>query len=240
MVCKRFAPSKTPRKSPESPTEAARKSLESPTGNPTRIRPGIVWIGLSQMTKKPASSGNITAVNRLAAENSRARAIGRGRRSQLYLWLRAHHDQLAESFAETGPAWRSIAAHLGNIGVVGGWGDPAAPETVRKAWYQVRRDVVAARAEPAPDGSVPGVAFISAVPSVALPAPASAPVGDSEPRPRKFGLAQLRGHSSSAAPPPSPVPEPERIQRSPEEVERIVAEMMSGAPKNPFRRDKGD
>ena len=36
------------------------------------------------------------------------------------------------------------------------------------------------------------------------------------------------------------VAEPERIQRSPEEVARIVADMMSGAPKNPFRRDKGD
>ena len=40
--------------------------------------------------------------------------------------------------------------------------------------------------------------------------------------------------------PPPPVPEPERIRRSPEEVERIIADMMSGAPKNPFRRDKGD
>jgi hypothetical protein len=33
------------------------------------------------------------------------------------------------------------------------------------------------------------------------------------------------------------VPEPERIRRSPEEVERIIADMMSGAPKNPFRRE---
>jgi hypothetical protein len=70
--------------------------------------------------------------------------------------------------------------------------------------------------------------------------PASTPAGDPDPPPRRFGLARPRGHPSSAPPPASPVSEPERIQRSPEEVERIVADMMSGAPKNPFRRDKGD
>jgi len=112
-------------------------------------------------------------VTRLATENARARAIGRGRRSQIYLWLRARHDQLVESFAETGPAWSSIAAHLGNIGLVGGWGKPPAPETVRKAWYLVRRDV-AARA-----GSAPGVVFARPTTSApVLPAPVIPLAGD--------------------------------------------------------------
>ena len=209
MVWKSFLPLKTSTKVSRKPhgssTKVPRKALESPTGGLMGIRPGIVRIGPRNMTRKTASSGSTTAVTRLAVENSQARAIGRGRRSQLYLWLRAHHDQLAESFAETGPAWSSIAAHLGNIGVVGGWGDPAAPETVRKAWYLVRRDVATARArraDPASERTVPGVAFIPpSAPSAPPPsAPTSAPDGDPYPRPRKFGLAGLRGHSPSVPP----------------------------------------
>ena len=98
----------------------------------------------------------------------------------------------------------------------------------------------ARRAEPAPERAVPGVAFISTAPSAAPSAPVIAPTDDPDPRPRKFALAGLRGHSPSTPPPPPPAPEPERIRRSPEEVERIIADLMSGAPKNPFRRDKGD
>src|SRR6202044_2580041 len=37
-------------------------------------------------------------------------------------------------FEAAGPSWGNIAVHLGNIGLVGGWGDPPAPETVRKAF----------------------------------------------------------------------------------------------------------
>jgi hypothetical protein len=73
-----------------------------------------------------------------------------------------------------------------------------------------------------------------------LLAPGGSLASDPDPPRRKFGLAQLRGHPSSAPAPPPPAPEPERVRRSPEEVERIIAGMLSGAPKNPFRRDKGD
>jgi hypothetical protein len=73
-----------------------------------------------------------------------------------------------------------------------------------------------------------------------LLAPGGSPAGDPDPPPRKFGLARPRGHMPSTSPSPSPVPVPERIRRTPEEVARIMAEMMSGAPTNPFRRDKGD
>jgi len=201
----------------------------------------------SEMPKKPVRYGGTTAIVELAAENAKGRAAGTGRRSMLYLWLHAHHDQLAEVFAQNGPSWTRIAGHLGKNGVVGDGGDPPAPETVRSAWYRVRRDVAAARARRAGPASVdvimsPPVA--SSPPLVASPqpllVPAGASDGDPDPRPRKFGLAQPRGHRPSAAPPPAYLPEPERIQRSPAEVERIVSDMMSGAPNNPFRRDKGD
>ena len=138
-------------------------------------------------------------------------------------------------------------SHLGKNGIVGDGGEAPAPETVRSAWYRVRRDVAAALARRAGSASVDvtrSSPIASSPPLVTSPQPllipSGAPDGDSDPGPRKFGLAQLRGHPPSAPPPSPPVPEPERIQRSPEEVARIVADMMSGAPKNPFRRDKGD
>jgi hypothetical protein len=199
------------------------------------------------MPKKPVNYGGSAAIVELAAENAKGRAAGSGRRSRLYLWLHAHHDQLAEVFAQNGPSWARIASHLGKNGITGDGGDAPAPETVRSAWYRVRRDVAAALARHAGSASVDvtrSPPSTSSPPMVTSPQPlllpTSAPDGDPNPRPRKFGLAQLRGHPSSAPPPSPPVPEPERIQRSPEEVARIVADMMSGAPKKPFRRDKGD
>jgi hypothetical protein len=205
------------------------------------------------MMKKPAASGATPTVSALMASN--VRAAGRGRRSRLYLWLRAHHDQLVSGFTQNGPSWGTIATHLGNNGLVDGGGKPPAPETVRATWYRVRRDVAAARARddtaaaepvgvtpsPRTGSSRSGISVPDVVRSSAAPSDPMASSGDEPaPRPRNFGLAQLRGHPSSA-PPSSPlVPEPERIQRSPEEVARIITEMMSGAPTNPFRRDKGE
>lgn len=207
----------------------------------------------SEMPKKPVRYGGAAAIVELAAENAKGRAAGTGRRSSLYLWLYAHHDQLAAVFAQNGPSWARIANHLGKNGVVGDGGDPPAPETVRSAWYRVRRDVAAARARRAGSGSASASASVDGImpPTVASSpppdaspqpflVPARAPAGEPDRRPRRFGLAQPRGHRLSAPPLPASIPDPERIQRSPEEVERIVADMMSGAPNNPFRHDKGD
>jgi hypothetical protein len=194
------------------------------------------------MAKKLVVADVTMSVAELLAGN-KARPSGRGHRSQLYLWLRGHHDLLAEGFGRNGPSWSHIARQLGDNGVYDGTGKQPAPETVRATWYRVRRDVAAARARragPASERAVPCIALVSTAPSASPSAPVSPSAGDLDPRPRKFGLAQLRGHPSSTPAPPPPAPEPERIRRSPEEVERIIADMMSGAPKNPFRRDKGD
>jgi hypothetical protein len=197
------------------------------------------------MAKKQVVADVTISVAELTAENTTARTSGRGRRSQLYLWLRAHHDQLAEAFSQTGPAWSQIATSLGNNGVVDGAGKEPTPETVRATWYRVRRDVAAARARragPSPEGPAASVAFISSTParsaaSLSLVGPTA---GDPAPPHRTFGLAQPRGHRPSAPPVPESLAEPERVRRSPEEVERIMSDMMSGAPNNPFRHDKGD
>ena len=166
-------------------------------------------------------------------------------RSPLWRWMHRNHDRLSALFAEAPPAWEVLVETFGGMGLTDRAGRNPTAETARKTWYRVRRNIAAARArrtKPPHAASVPGAASMSttwarsAAPSV----PVSPPAGEPDPRPRKFGLAQLRGHPASAPPPSPPVPEPERIQRSPEEVERIVADMMSGAPKNPFRRNTGD
>jgi hypothetical protein len=166
-------------------------------------------------------------------------------RSPLWRWMHRNHDRLSALFEQAPPAWEILVETFGGMGLTDRAGKNPTPETARKTWYRVRRNIAAARArrtKPPHAASVPGVTSISttwarsAAPSV----PVSPPAGEPDPRPRKFGLAQLRGHPASAPPPSPPVPEPERIQRSPEEVERIVADMMSGAPKNPFRRNNGD
>jgi hypothetical protein len=159
--------------------------------------------------------------------------------------MHRNHDRLSALFELAPPAWEVLVETFGGMGLTDRAGKNPTAETARKTWYRVRRNIAAARAQrakPAPDGLVPAVAFMSTTParSAAPSAPVSSPVGEADPRPRKFGLAQLRGHPPSTPPPTPPVPEPERIQRSPEEVARIVADMMSGAPNNPFRRDKGD
>src|ERR1700682_5409842 len=119
------------------------------------------------MAKKRVVTNVTVSVADLMAGNTTARTVGRGRRSQLYLWLRAHHDQLVEGFDRTGPSWSRIATHLGDNGVVDGAGKQPAPETVRTTWYRVRRDVAVVRARhagPAHEASVPGASFISTTP----------------------------------------------------------------------------
>jgi hypothetical protein len=166
-------------------------------------------------------------------------------RSPLWRWMHRNHDRLSALFEQAPPAWEVLVETFDDMGLTDRAGKKPTAETARKTWYRVRRNIAAARARHAklvPGASVAGVAFMSTTSarSAAPSAPVGPPAVEADPRPRKFGLAQLRGHPSSAPPPPPPLPEPERIRKSPEEVERIIADMMSGAPKNPFRRDKGD
>jgi hypothetical protein len=166
-------------------------------------------------------------------------------RSPLWRWMHRNHDRLSALFEQAPPAWEVLVETFGGMGLTDRAGKNPTAETARKTWYRVRRNVAAARArraKPAPGASVPTVAFISTTSarSATPSAPVIPPAGDPDPRPRKFGLAHPRGQPPATPPPRSPVSEPARIQRSPEEVERIVADMMSGAPNNPFRRDKGD
>jgi hypothetical protein len=142
----------------------------------------------------------------LMAEN--ARAVGRGRRSKLFLWLRAHHDQLVDGFGGNGPSWSTIAAQLGSNGLVDGAGKPPAPETVRATWYRVRRDVAASRANGAktvgadlPAGVVIPIMATAPNPRSSEPLEFEADTPETEPPSGpEFKFATLRGNAASEVP----------------------------------------
>jgi len=182
------------------------------------------------MAKKPTVPGIAVTIVELMAEN--ARAVGRGRRSKLFLWLRAHHDQLVEGFGENGPSWSTIAAQLGSYGLVDGAGKPPAPETVRATWYRVRREVAGSRA----NGAEAAVGDLSA--DMVIPMVATAPVPrrpdprefdtdtpDTEPPPEpEFKFAALRG----TAPPefPRDVREPPIVDQ-PRDSDQATARLLA-------------
>lgn len=169
--------------------------------------------------------------------------------SPLWHWMRRNHRGLSKLFKQAPPAWAVLAKTFDGMGLTDREGKSPTADTTRKTWYRVRRDVAAAharRAGPATVSPVPGIALLP--PSVVSPPPRPSPMpippspgpvsGDPEPAPPRFGLAHPRGHRPSAASAPPPVPD--RIRRSPEEVERIVADLMRNAPRNRFRREEGD
>ena len=171
MVCKSLRISKPARTLHGSSTKITRmlhgRQYEICTKG-ARFVARIPRVRAVSMARKPTVPGIAVTIVELMAEN--ARAVGRGRRSKLFLWLRAHHDQLVEGFDENGPSWITIAAQLGSYGLVDGAGKPPAPETVRATWYRVRREVATSRANGAK-------AVVSDLPAgVVIPMIATAPV----------------------------------------------------------------
>ena len=89
---------------------------------------------------------------------------GRTARSALYRWLRAHHDQFLEDWTEAAD-WPAFSEAFARLGLTDRTGKPPLPDTARKTWLQVRKDVAKARARDpakrapslAPDEIAPGV-----------------------------------------------------------------------------------
>lgn len=70
-----------------------------------------------------------------------------GRHSQLYRWMRSHHDALAAAFDADGASWRVVTEMLADNGLTDGNGKQPAIRRAQKTWYRVKRDVAAARAK---------------------------------------------------------------------------------------------
>lgn len=138
-------------------------------------------------------------------------------RSQLYQWMRQHHENLAAQFGKVRPNWAVLAAEFAALGIMDSTGKPATPERTRKTWWRVRADVQRAHArrplEISPVPVVPAPPPAPAVPPVTAPlpqplttppvptppsppAPDNSPVnlsdGVNPPAKPKFGLARLR------------------------------------------------
>jgi len=107
---------------------------------------------------------------------------GRGRRSSLSRWLRAHHDAFAAMLADKEPSWDEVAAALAAMGLHDGEGKPPTGERTRKAWWGMRRAKAAACAKrqgTPPPALAPG----ELAPGVHV-APGTDRAGASRPRPR--------------------------------------------------------
>lgn len=128
----------------------------------------------------------------IVAQIEKARSGGRGRRSPLYRWLREHHDKLVVEFDRVGPAWDTLAAALGDGGVLDGRGKRPTGRGARDAWFRVRKDV---KREKTDQGHATKTA-VRLIPAPA-PAPAMTPadpspeIAEARPRP-KFGPMRLR------------------------------------------------
>lgn len=81
---------------------------------------------------------------------------GRTARSSLYRWLRAHHDPFLEDWTEAAD-WPAFVQAFAALGLTDRTGKAPAPETARKTWLQVRKDVARARAKQ-PSGRAPALA----------------------------------------------------------------------------------
>ena len=88
---------------------------------------------------KPASvAGALAAMGK-------AKAGGRGRKSDVYLWLRNNHDELEAAFRINAPSWPAMADYLNRCGIKGGDGTPPTAAAVRSAWTRVTGDVAKRR-----------------------------------------------------------------------------------------------
>jgi hypothetical protein len=71
---------------------------------------------------------------------------GRTAKSPLYRWLRANHDEFLVDWSE-GADWPAFVQGFTALGLTDRTGKAPVPETARKTWLQVRRDVAKAKAK---------------------------------------------------------------------------------------------
>lgn len=81
-------------------------------------------------------------------------AIGRGKHSELYLWMRHHHSALKANFKEKGPSWQALVVVFAEEGLTDAAGNPPTLRTAQQTWYRVCREVEKGRRGQA-DGNVP-------------------------------------------------------------------------------------
>ena len=129
-------------------------------------------------------------------KNEVAKVIGGGvttpTRSPIYAWFWQHHAEILPKLTGVRVRWAAIAERLAELGVTDAAGGKPQAQTVRRAWWQVRRDKEATRERarakraqpvhpdpvPIPGEVAPGVRLLNS------DARAPAPIPD-EPGPRE-------------------------------------------------------
>jgi hypothetical protein len=123
---------------------------------------------------------------------------GRTARSSLYRWLRAYHDQFLEDWTEAAD-WPAFSEAFARLGLTDRTGKSPIPETARKTWLQVRKDVAKAKTRQmakrapalAPGEIAPGVRAVET----------PARIMDDAPRPRMtLDIRPSRPHVETSAP----------------------------------------
>lgn len=90
-----------------------------------------------------------------------------GRRSSLFWWLVAHHDELVEQAAGKQILWEPLCARFAAHGLTDVHGRPATAGTARKAWFRARRAAAEATTRKQTDGAAE--TSVKAPPSRTLP-----------------------------------------------------------------------
>lgn len=61
-------------------------------------------------------------------------------RSPIYVWFWEHYAEIEPRMITDRVRWESVTARLSELGVTQAEGRALKPETVRRAWWQVRKD----------------------------------------------------------------------------------------------------
>jgi len=125
--------------------------------------------------RKRSDAAGVGGVTQLARLLDQRGMRGRGRRSQLSRWLRAHQDAFRALLADKQPGWDDLATALATLGLRDGDGKPPTGERARKAWWAVRRAKATTRASPDSPATPPPLPRDEIAPAAqAIPAPGAA------------------------------------------------------------------
>ena len=163
-------------------------------------------------------------------------------RGQIYSWLRAHHEAVAERLASDEATWPLLAAEMASHGVTGRRGDPPTAKAAAKVWHRVCGDLrkaevadaerrAAAAAKPPRPGSVyPSRISPDWSPQEVQPPAGHRPAtaGDRSTR-GSVGTTGIAGSAAHATEPPHASPVPFAATRTKEEVDALMEQIGARA-----------
>ena len=127
-------------------------------------------------TDTPTDAASDTTSARKRNILGRVRAVLRSNRrghSPLFLWMRAHHDDLVAELAANAPNWQQLAQVFRDEGLTDRTGKAPSAAMARLTWYRLRQAAAQAKAEAKrkPPVTVAPIAATIPLPSPPPPAP---------------------------------------------------------------------